>query len=69
VIVGAGIYVIDGDGDLYFCRFSDGSVTKVIHDAQFVTDWSMTISPDGREIAGRKIDTRQSDLMLVENFR
>ena len=69
VIVEAGIYVIDGDGDLYFCRFRDGSVTKVIHDARFITDWSMTISPDGREIIWAQIDTRQSDLMLVENFR
>ena len=38
VIVGVGIYIIDGEGDQYFCRFSDGSVTKVIHDARFVTD-------------------------------
>ncbi|HKD74499.1 MAG TPA: hypothetical protein VKB76_03355 [Ktedonobacterales bacterium] len=69
VIVGAGIYVIDGDGDLYFCRFRDGSAAKVIHDARFITDWSMTVSPDGREIVWAQIDTHQSDLMLVENFR
>jgi len=68
VLVGAGIYVIDGDGDLYFYRFSDGSVTKVMHDGRFVTDWSMAVSPDGREIVWAQIDTRQADLMLVENF-
>jgi hypothetical protein len=69
VLVAAGIYVIDGDGDLYFYRLSDGSVTKVIHDGRFVTDWSMAVSPDGHEIVWAQIDTQQSDLMLVENFR
>jgi Tol biopolymer transport system component/DNA-binding winged helix-turn-helix (wHTH) protein len=69
VIVTSGIYVIDGDGDLYFYRLSDSSITKVMHDARFITDWSMAISPDGYEIVWAQIDTRQSDLMLVENFR
>jgi Tol biopolymer transport system component/DNA-binding winged helix-turn-helix (wHTH) protein len=69
VIVAKGIYVIDGDGDLYFYRFSDGSVIKVVHDARFITDWSMAVSPDEREIVWAQIDARQSDLMLVENFR
>ena len=69
VIVAAGIYVIDSDGDLYFYRFRNGSVTKVVHDARFITDWSMAISPDGHEIVWAQIDARQSDLMLVENFR
>lgn len=69
LIVAAGIYVIDSDGDLYFYRFRNGSVTKVVHDARFITDWSMAISPDGHEIVWAQIDARQSDLMLVENFR
>ena len=69
VIVGKGIYVIDGDGDLYFYRFSDESVIKVVHDARFITDWSMAVSPNEREIVWAQIDARQSDLMLVENFR
>ena len=69
MLVAAGIYVIDGDGDLYFYRLSDSSTTKVVHDARFITDWSMAISPDGREIVWAQIDARESDLMLVENFR
>jgi len=68
VLVSQGIYVIDGDGDLYFYRFSNGSVTKVIHDARFIADWSMAISPDGREIVWTQIDVRTADVMLVENF-
>jgi hypothetical protein len=40
-----------------------------VHDARFITDWSMAISPDGREIVWAQIDARESDLMLVENFR
>jgi Tol biopolymer transport system component/DNA-binding winged helix-turn-helix (wHTH) protein len=69
VIVAAGIYVVDGDGALYLYRLNDGTVTKLIHDAMFITDWSMAVSPDGHEIVWAQIDTRQSDLMLVENFR
>jgi len=68
-LVAAGIYVVDGDGDLYFYRFADRSVTKVIHDGRFVTDWSMAVSPDGHEIVWAQIDVNESDLMLVENFR
>lgn len=69
VLVGSGIYVIDRSGDLQFYRFENGSVTRILHDQKFLTDWSMAISPDGREIAWAQIDTRLADLMLVENFR
>ena len=68
-IVASGIYVIDGNGDLLFYKFDQGSVTKVLHDARFITDWSMTVSPDGREIVWAQIDEHHADLMLVENFR
>jgi Tol biopolymer transport system component len=68
VLVSQGIYVIDGDGDLYFYCFSNSSVTKVFHDARFIADWSMAISPDGREIVWTQIDVRTADVMLVENF-
>jgi Tol biopolymer transport system component len=68
VIVASGIYVVDGNGDLQFYRFDNGSLTRVIHDQKFLTDWSMAVSPDGREIAWAQVDVRLADLMLVENF-
>jgi len=69
VMVALGIYVIDGNGDLLFYTFDKRSVTKVRHDARFITDWSMAISPDSGEIVWAQIDERLADLMLVENFR
>jgi WD40 repeat protein len=68
-IVAAGIYAVDGNGDLLFYKFDQGSVTKVVHDARFLTDWSMAVSPDGREIVWAQVDENRADLMLVENFR
>jgi Tol biopolymer transport system component/DNA-binding winged helix-turn-helix (wHTH) protein len=68
-IVGSGIYVVDGNGDLLFYGFDQASATKVLHDARFLTDWSMAVSPDGRQIVWAQIDARAADLMLVENFR
>ncbi len=67
-LVASGIYVIDGNGDLLFYKFDTGSVTKVLHDARFLTDWSMAVSPDGREIVWAQVDENRADLMLVENF-
>jgi Tol biopolymer transport system component/DNA-binding winged helix-turn-helix (wHTH) protein len=69
VVVASGIYIVDGNGDLQFYRFDNGSVARVLHDQKFLTDWSMAVSPDGREIAWAQVDTRLADLMLVENFR
>jgi len=68
-VVAAGLYIIDGNGDLRFYRFDTRGVTTVLHDARFLTDWSMAISPDGREIVWAQIDESAADLMLVENFR
>jgi len=68
-LVASGIYIVDGNGDLLFYRFDKGIVTRVIHDQRFLTDWSMAVSPDGREIAWAQVDARMTDLMLVENFR
>jgi Tol biopolymer transport system component len=68
-LVASGIYLINGNGDLLFFHFDKASVTQVFHDQRFLTDWSMAISPDGREIAWAQIDDRAADLMLVENFR
>jgi Tol biopolymer transport system component len=69
VIVASGIYLVDANGDLQYYRFDNGSVTRILHDQKFLTDWSMAVSPDGREIAWAQIDVRLADLMLVENFR
>ncbi len=68
-LVASGIYIVDGNGDLLFYKFDTGSVTRVLHDARFLTDWSMAVSPDGREIVWAQVDENRADLMLVENFR
>ena len=68
VLAASGIFVINGNGDLLFFQFGKASVTNVFHDQRFLTDWSMAISPDGREIVWAQIDDRAADLMLVENF-
>ena len=33
-------------------------VAKVLHDARFLTDWSMAVSPDGRQIVWAQVDAR-----------
>ena len=68
-LVTPGIYIVNGNGDLLFYRFDKGTVTRVVHDQRFLTDWSMAVSPDGREISWAQVDARTADLMLVENFR
>jgi len=68
-LVASGIYVVDGNGDLLFYKFGTVNVTKVLHDGRFLTDWSMAVSPDGREIVWAQVDENRADLMLVENFR
>jgi len=68
-VVASGIYLVNGNGDLVFFQFGRNTVTTVFHEQRFLTDWSMAISPDGREIAWAQIDDSAADLMLVENFR
>jgi Tol biopolymer transport system component len=65
----SGIYVVNASGDLLFFQFGKNTVTKVFHDQRLLTDWSMAISPDGREIVWAQVDDTAADLMLVENFR
>jgi len=67
-LVLSGIYLVNGNGDLLFFQFDKGGLTNVFHDQRLLTDWSMAISPDGREIVWAQIDDRAADLMLVENF-
>jgi dipeptidyl aminopeptidase/acylaminoacyl peptidase len=68
-LVASGIYLVDGNGDLLFYKFDTGSATKVLHDGRFLTNWSMAVSPDGREIVWAQVDENTADLMLVKNFR
>jgi Tol biopolymer transport system component/DNA-binding winged helix-turn-helix (wHTH) protein len=65
----AGIYAIDGNGELQFYGFNNGHVIKVFRDQRFLTDWSMAVSPDGRQIVWAQIDESAADLTLIENFR
>lgn len=68
-IVPSGIYLVDAHGDLQFYWFEKSSVTRILRDQRFLTDWSLAVSPDGREIVWAQVDVRTADLMLVENFR
>lgn len=65
----SGLYVIDSDSTLNFYDFSTRRSTNVIQYPGFLTDWSVAVSPDGREVVWTQIDARSADLMLVENFR
>lgn len=69
VLTSTGIYVVDSNSDLLYYSFERGTITSVFHDQRFITDWSMAVSPNGREIVWAQIDERLADLMLVENFR
>lgn len=68
VVVPGGIYLVDSNGDLLFYQATKDKATKILHDQRFITDWSMAISPDGRELVWAQIDDRSADLMLVENL-
>ena len=63
-----GIYVIDSGADLVLYEFATGKTRKLYHDPDFLTDWSMALSPDGGELLWAQIDNTQSDLVLVDNF-
>jgi len=68
-LVESGIYLVDGNGDLLFYQFSNRRTSRVYHDPRFLSDWSMAVSADGREVAWAQIDDNSADLMLVEDFR
>ena len=65
----SGIYIVDHIGNLIFYDFARRQNTTVTHHPGFLTDWSLAVSPDGREIVWAQIDDRAAELMLVENFR
>ena len=65
----AGLYIVDRNGDLNFYDFARRQNTTILHHPEFLTDWSLAVSPDGREVVWAQIDARASDLMRVENFR
>ena len=69
VLAAAGIYIMDAVGDLVLFDVDKHRSTTVFHDQRFITDWSMAVSPDGREVVWAQIDARLADLMLVEHFR
>ena len=69
VLTASGIYIIDAVGDLVLFEVDKHRSTTVFHDQRFITDWSMAVSPDGREVVWAQIDARLADLMLVEHFR
>jgi Tol biopolymer transport system component len=64
----AGIYMIDANADLLLFEPLHRKITKLTHNPNFRTNWSMTVSPDGRELLWSQMDGTQSDLVLVDNF-
>jgi len=64
-----GLYIIDPSGDLIFYDFAKHQTAKILHHPGLLTDWSLAVSPDGREVVWAQVDSRTADLMLVENFR
>ncbi len=64
-----GLYIIDPEGDLMYYDFAHRQATRILHHPGFLTDWSLAVSPDGREIVWAQVDERGADLMLVTNFR
>ena len=69
VLTDKGIYIINSVGDLLFYHLDGSGTSNLYHDQRFITDWSMAVSPDGREVLWAQIDARLADLMLIENFR
>ena len=68
-IAASGLYIVDQNGDLNYYDSDHRHSTIVIHHPEFLTDWSLAVSPDGREVLWVQVDSRSSDLMLVDNFR
>ena len=64
-----GISIVDQHADLLFYALKDGRVSTVFHHPEFLSDWSVALAPDGREILWVQIDARFADLMRVQNFR
>ena len=64
-----GLYIINPNGDLVFYDFAQHQTAKILHHPGLLTDWSLAVSPDGKEVVWAQVDSRTADLMLVENFR
>ena len=68
-LAATGIYIVDQNGNLIFYDFARRQTSTIIHHPEFLTNWSLAVSPDGREVVWPQVDARAADLMLVENFR
>ena len=65
----AGLYIVDPKGNLVYYDFAHRQAIKILHHPGFLSDWSLAVSPDGREVVWAQVDDRAADLMLVTNFR
>ena len=54
--------------ELFFYRFPGGPLTKVAG-IEGLSQYGLSISPDGRYLLYTKWASQGSDLMLVENFK
>jgi hypothetical protein len=69
-VVRKGVYFVPASGPLSieFMNFANGKVVGIarpLHEPA----WGLSVSPDGRWLLYSEFEGRQSDLMLVENFR
>jgi hypothetical protein len=68
-----GIYFVQQSGSeerpvIRFYSFASGSVTPVIT-LNCIVDVGMTVARDGSSLLYTQLDSADSDLMLIENFR
>jgi len=71
-VVDVGIYFINPEGRAtQFFNFATRQVTRVaaLEKAAHTTLPGLAVSPDGCSILFTQMDQRESDIMLVENFR
>jgi len=64
-------FIASPDAEGFSIRFVDFGTRRVKRIASIESPWlnGLSVSPDGRWILYPKLDHKESDLMLVENFR
>jgi Tol biopolymer transport system component len=58
---------LDGTASINFYRFTDKTTTTILPIGR--PEYSLDVSPDGRNLVYVRIDEWHSDLMMLENFR
>ena len=69
-----GLYLVTGQGEpprhfIEFLHLGTGQSTRIAALDRPFADFGLTVSPDGKWLLYTQTDRRESDIMLVENFR